>query len=270
MGIRSIAKEIAYSSPFVSALNAVGRWPPGRALLNQISHPRGVYADFRDAWTAAGRGRHAGHDHTDSIKTHLVLADRLRSSDYTALYWISQVEQSEIRVFDFGGNIGNLFYSYLPYLSGRFGQITWKAMDLPMVCEEGRRIAKERNAMNLTFTESARDAEGCDVLLVSGSFHYWERPIPEFLDQFQWPPPRIVVNRTPTQNDGPSFVTVQNAGAYAVPCIVRNETEMAREFARCGYRLADQWKAAELALRLPLFPSKTVRMYSGFYFVRAN
>jgi len=111
------------------------------------------------------------------------------------------------------------------------------------------------------------------VLLVSGSLHYWERPIREFLDQFQqfrWAPPRIVVNRTPTQNEGPSFVTVQNACTYAVPCIVRNETEMANEFASRGYRLADQWKAAELALRLPLFPSKTVRMYSGFYFVRAG
>ncbi len=270
MGFRSIAKEIACSMPFVAALNAVARWPPGRALLNQISRPRGVYADFRDAWAAAGHGHYAGHDHSDSVKTHLALAARLRPSDYAALYWMSQVEQPQIRIFDFGGNIGNLFYSYLPYLSRRFTRITWTVMDLPLVCREGRRIARERRAANLTFTESAEDAVGCDVLLVSGSFHYWERPIREFLAQFQWAAPRIVVNRTPTQNEGPSFVTVQSAGAYAVPCIVRNETEMATEFARCGYRLADQWKAAELALRLPLFPSKTVPMYSGFYFVRAE
>jgi len=270
MGIRRIAKEIAYSMPFVAALNAVGKWPLGRALLNQISHPRGVYADFCDAWAAAGRRRYAGHDHSDSVKTHLALAGRLRSSDYAALYWMSQLEQPQVRIFDFGGNIGNLFYSYLPYLSRRFTRISWTVMDLPLICLEGRRTARERNAANLAFTESAEDAVGCDVLLVSGSFHYWERPIREFLAQFQWAAPGIVVNRTPTQNEGPSFVTVQSAGAYAVPCIVRNETEMATEFARCGYRLADQWKAAELALRLPLFPSKTVPMYSGFYFVRAE
>jgi putative methyltransferase (TIGR04325 family) len=270
MGIRGIAKEIAYSRPLQDALNALGKWPAGKALLNEISHPRGVYGSFPEAWAAAGRGRHAGHDHIDSVKTHFALSERLRSSDYAALYWISQINRQEICVFDFGGNIGNLFYSYRPYLSRRFARVVWKVMDLPMVCEEGRKLARERNEKNLTFTETVKDAKGCDLLLVSGSFHYWERPIGEFLSQFETAPPRIIVNRTPTQNEGPSYITVQNAGTYAVPCIVRNESEMATEFAKRGYRLADQWKAAELALRLPLFPSKTVRMYSGFYFARTG
>ena len=270
MGIRGIAREIVYSGAFRNALDALGRRPRGRALLNKIGHPRGVYSNFAEAWAVAARGQHAGHDHLDSIKIHLALAERLRASDYAALFWIAQIAQPTLRVFDFGGNAGNLFYSYRPYLSERFVQVEWTVMDLPMVCEEGRKLANGRNEKNLRFTERADDAAGCDLLLVSGSFHYWERGIPEFLAQFGQKPPRILINRTPTQDKEDSYFTVQGGGSYAVPCIVRNESRLVEEFALCGYQLRDQWKVAELALRLPLFPSRTVRNYSGFYFLRSS
>ena len=35
-----------------------------------------------------------------------------------------------------------------------------------------------------------------------------------------------------------------------------------------GYELVDRWPALELALRMPLFPDRTVPHYSGFYFRR--
>jgi len=35
-----------------------------------------------------------------------------------------------------------------------------------------------------------------------------------------------------------------------------------------GYTMVDRWPAHELALRMPLFPDRTVPNYSGFYFHR--
>jgi hypothetical protein len=32
------------------------------------------------------------------------------------LYWLSKIAATEIRIFDFGGNVGNLYYSYSTYL----------------------------------------------------------------------------------------------------------------------------------------------------------
>jgi putative methyltransferase (TIGR04325 family) len=233
-----------------------------------LSYQRGVFVDFAQAWKVAKRGRHAGHDHPDAIKLHFELSKGLRASDYAVLYWLRRIGSQKLRVFDFGGNAGNLYYSYSTYLTEVAKDVTWTVFDLPMVVEEGRRIATERKAIELRFTKSVEDASGCNVLLISGAFHYWEESVQAFLEQFPKPPEHIIVNRSPIHDKEASFITVQRTESYAVPCIVRNATEMIKAFASKGYEIADRWPALELSLRMPLFPHLTVPHYSGFYFRR--
>lgn len=244
--------------------------PYGRRILNAVSDTRGVFETFEIGWSVARRAKVAAHEDPGEITIHLELSKSLRASDYSALFWLSKINAEELKVFDFGGNVGNLYYSYLPYLREVFRNIVWTAFDLPVVMDRGREIAAERGATGLRFACSVADAEGCDVLLVSGALHYWEQNVQAFLDQFPQQPKHVIVNRTPVHDYKPSFITVQRTPWCAFPCIVRNSTEIVNAFSARGYTLVDRWPALELSLNLPLFPCRTVPHYSGFYFRRGE
>jgi putative methyltransferase (TIGR04325 family) len=263
---KEFARCVLASKPCRVILAGIEKAPLGRRTLNSISRTHGVFADFNEAWSVAGRRTHAGHDHPDAVALHLELSKELRPSDYAVLYWLCQIRSGDLRIFDFGGNAGNLYYSYSGYLHREGSNITWTVFDLPKVIDEGRRIAAERHASSLRFTSSLNDCDGADVLLVSGAFHYWEQSVRQFLEEFRELPRHIILNRTPVRESGPAFITVQRTDSYAVPCLVRNAAEMIAEFAASDYVVVDQWKAFELALTLPLFPERSVPHYSGFYF----
>jgi len=207
-----------------------------------------------------------GHEDPNEVAVHMELAKSLRASDYPALLWLlgASAYGHGIKVFDFGGNVGNLFYSYSPYLN-RSGPIDWTVLDIPPVLERGRKIAAERNAEGLRFASSAAEFRDDQVLLVSGALHYWEGPIAEFLEQFPVLPRHIIVNRSPVSEKEEPFVVVQRTATCAFPCVVRNADGMLAEFAAEGYTLVDRWAASELRLSLPLFPEHSVPHYSGFY-----
>lgn len=266
MGVKEIAVSIVESEPCRAILTALGESRTGRRLLNRLSAPFGVYDTFDEGWLAARRAKPTGHEHPDDVKIHLALSKSLRPSDYAVLYWLSRLAAEELSVFDFGGNVGNLYYSYLPYLRYRSQTIEWTVFDLAPIIEEGRILSAQREAPELKFTSSPRDAPEKSIVLVSGAFHYWEKSIPEFLEQFTKPPTHIILNRSPVHEKYRSFVTVQRTESYAVPCIVRNAQAMIQDFAAAGYTMVDRWSALELRLRLPLFPDRSVQRYSGFYF----
>jgi putative methyltransferase (TIGR04325 family) len=266
MSAREAVIEVAGSEPFRSLLIRLAQSNAGVTFLNKLSYPRAMFSSFDEAWFAARKTAYAGHDHPDYIKLHLELSKTLRPSDYAALYWIHRICSRDIRVFDFGGHVGNLFYSYLNYLVDISDSVKWTVFDLPKTVTAGRELAREKGTQNLGFTTSLAEYSRDQVLLISGAFHYWEKSIAEFVNQFPEPPEHIVINRTPVRDQAPAFFTVQDNGSYAVPCIVRSVNEVVSQFSALGYALIDRWNALELRLRMPLFPGLNVPYYSGFYF----
>jgi len=267
MSAAGIARTILASEPCRALLGQLEAPPLGQKLLNSLSRTGGIFATFEQGWSAARKTMLAGHEHSSEIMVHLELSKGLRASDYAVLCRLSQIGSRELRIFDFGGNIGNLFYSYSPHLRGSF-DTNWTVFDLPSVLEEGKRIAAERNALGLEFTNSVTNVSGANVLLVSGTLHYWERSVEAFLQHLGKPPEHVIVNRSPIHETQNSFVTVQRTRYCAFPCIVRNARELVSAFANMGYNLMDRWWAPELSLTLPLFPTHSVPHYSGFYFRR--
>ncbi len=86
----------------------------GRNALNAVSGAGTVYATMEEAWAAARRIRvkHAGHDHPESVDIHMRFAEKARPSDYAALFRLATLGQERLRLFDFGGNVGNVYYCY--------------------------------------------------------------------------------------------------------------------------------------------------------------
>jgi putative methyltransferase (TIGR04325 family) len=270
VSLKDVAIETLASQPFRGVLVRLEGLPYGKRILNELSLQRGVYETFEEAWSVARRKGTAGHEHPDNVRNHLRLSQSLRASDYAVLYWLSGIAAKDgfLKIFDFGGSAGNLYYSYSRYLRDLGSTLLWTVFDLPGNIEEGLRIKAERNATALQFTNSCADAIDSNVVLISGALHYWEGSIAAFVEQFPNRPAHIIVNRTPVCGDQPSYITVQQTRSFSVPCLVRKAEEVVSGFVTAGYEMVDRWPALELRLRMWLYPARTVSHYSGFYFRR--
>lgn len=267
MPLQRALVEALSSEPFCTLLQGIAEIPLGRRALNWLSRPYSVYPTFDEAWSAARKVSPFSHEHPGVVELQLKHSRTLRASDYAVLYWLSHIEATVLKVFDFGGNVGNLFYSYLPYCPG---SVEWTVFDLPATVAQGRELAKNRNAEGLAFADSVQEFSREQILLVSGAFHYWQEDVEAFLRQFPQTPQHVLINRSPFAETQASYVTVQRTDFCAMPCRVWNAEEVISAFAQQGYRLVDRWRALELALRLPLFPELSVPSYSGFYFSRPD
>jgi putative methyltransferase (TIGR04325 family) len=260
-----------------SLLSSLGRRPLGRSLIIRLRSAspihlllesllgfRRTFATFDAAQSCATRYIDAGHEHPDELEYHLSTANTLRESDYPALYYLAPIASNAHRVFDLGGNAGNLFYSYERQLSFP-PDLVWTIYDLPTQISLGEKIASERAETRLRFVRKLASAEAADIFIASGSLHYFPQPLDEILRSLRSLPRHVFVNRTPF-SEGDDLITVQDNGTYLVPCGVHSRSKLLEGMERLGYRLIAQWPVHELRLWVPTYPDLSSRCYSGFYF----
>ena len=232
-------------------------------MLHTVVGYKRPFASLEQAQTVLRRFDSGGHGNPDNASLHLALARKPRTSDYAALYHLRTILPDVRRVFDLGGNVGNLYYCYQKYLEFE-PNLVWQVYDVPEMLEIGRRLAQERGDTRLRFTGSLREAEGCDLLLASGSLHYFEKPLGDIVAGWKQKPKYILVNRTPLA-DGAGSVTVQDAGTYRVACNIFRRTDLIESFERAGYAVADVWRVEELSIRIPCYPELSVPAYTGLF-----
>ncbi|GAC1641104.1 MAG: hypothetical protein NVS9B14_22730 [Candidatus Acidiferrum sp.] len=269
MAWHDVGREILATPLFERGLTTLSKNSIGRSILTAIGRPHCTYQSFAEAAKAADVAEHGGHNSPRAIHSHAHLAGTVLPSDYPAIYWISRLGGNPFRIFDYGGNVGNLYYSYRPYLPKFIQQVRWTVFDLPAVVAEGALIAAAKGATEIEFQNSVQTVTGDYLVLVSGALHYWEASLAKFIEQFPEKPAAFIVNRTPAHSDT-NYITVQVRPFYSVPCVVRTTEEILSAFASAGYKLADQWQAPELSMRMAMFPALTVPSYSGFCFVRQD
>lgn len=237
---------------------------PVRWLLEQLLGYRRSFTSFEQARSCSSRFISAGHEHEDDIRMHLSSSRAARESDYPVFFYLSQTEESLTGVFDFGGNIGNLFYCYQNYLNFP-KDISWKVYDLPELRQAGQKIAAERGESRLHYVNGFDELDATDLFLASGSLHYFESSLPELLAQAKHLPRRVIVNRTPFSN-AEDLITIQDNGSFLVPCKLHNKQKVLDGMAALGYKLCGSWPVAERALYVPLHPDCSSSTYFGFYF----
>ena len=268
MPIRQLLKGVTLVTPVQKTLRRIERSPLGFRALNSLSGLRRVYPSFDQAWSAAQRHRSKSHDDQGLIKGNLDLSLKTRPSDYPVLYWLNQIPQGGLTVFDFGGGAGQLFYHYSKYL--RQGQLReWIVMDLPEVIATGIEVARQRGAQGLRFSASLSDCRGCDVFLAAGAFHYWEGTLRDLAEQTGGLPDHFIINRSPCCEKGDAFVSIQHGESWAAPFLARTPAGIEREFRELGYELVDSWRVLEKTFNIPLLPGRKAP-YMGFYFRRSS
>jgi putative methyltransferase (TIGR04325 family) len=237
-----------------------------RALLEGLLGFTRTFPSFTAAQASASKYIPAGHEHPDEIHFHCSASDTIRESDYAVLFHLAPLVSELRRVFDLGGNVGNLFYSYQRKL--KFSpELRWIVYDLPIKKPLGEKLAAERSEPRICFADSVAEASGCDVFIVSGALHYFEQPLHEILASLDRLPSHVFVNRTPFSN-GQELITVQDNHSYLVPCKLHCRAALVNGMQDLGYELQSAWPVYERRLVVPLYPDICERTYSGFYFKR--
>jgi putative methyltransferase (TIGR04325 family) len=260
-----------------SALNWIGSRAAGRRLILRLRSRRwsqsllepalayrNTFSSFAEAQSSASKYIAAGHEHPDEIRYHTSISDTVRESDYPVLFHLHPLLSELRHVFDFGGNVGNLFYSYQHKLN--FGPaLLWTVYDLPVKKPLGEELAVQRAETRVRFTNDLAAASGAEVFIASGSLHYFEEPLHEILASLDVPPRHVFVNRTPFST-GPDLITVQDNHSYLVPCKLHSRTVLLTGMQALGYELRSEWPIHERRLLVPTHPDLCARNYSGFYF----
>ena len=262
-----------------SLLNTLGQRALGRSLITRMRSYRAsrvvldaclgfrrVFPSFVAAQACASKYIRSGHEHPDEIRFHTSISDIVRESDYPVLFHLAPLAPSMRNVFDLGGNVGNLFYSYQSKLSFP-ATLTWTVYDLPMKKPLGEKLASERAESRIRFTTNLADASGCDVFIASGSLHYFEEPLHEILRSLERLPDHVFANRMPCSS-GSDIITVQDNRSYLVPCKLHSRMTLIAGMETLGYELQSEWPVHERRLLVPTHPDLSIRTYSGFYFRR--
>ena len=262
-------------------ISSIGQYPRGRvlivalrsrslsrSLLNLILGYRKRFNTFAEAQVRASRHSPAAHELGENIRFHAALVNGVRESDFPVLFFLAEEAGKLRRVFDLGGNVGNLFYSYQNHL--KFSpQLVWMILDLPTTRSSGERLAAERNEKRIVYVDSLASASGVDLFIASGSLHYFESSLPEILSTLTVLPRRVVVNRTPCSS-GEDLIAIQDNSSYRVPCLMpcklHSRNKLTEGMRGLGYLLRGEWPVHERKLRVPLYPDYSGGSYSGFYF----
>jgi putative methyltransferase (TIGR04325 family) len=206
----------------------------------------------------------SGHEHPANVERHLAKLGNIRESDYPVLYHWSQIRPEPLRVLDLGGNIGNLFYAYHPYLHFPV-DLAWAILEIPSVRAAGERLAAERKESRIRYVETIGSCEEVDLFLASGSLQYFDESLPDLLRQLKHLPTHVIVNRVPVCK-GKEVCTVQDGWTYLVACKIQNRETLIVSMEKNGYELVSNWEANEMRQLVPLYPESSAFRYSGFYF----
>lgn len=244
-------------------IRAIQRSPLTAAAYRRLVGFYRPFASLGQANEALAAYANKGHENVAGFELHLGLNKTARPSDYAAMFHIRPVLAGAPRVFDLGGNVGNLFYCYSKYLDIPTG-LVWQVHDLGSVLAEGRALAARRGAAQLRFTSDWQQASGADLLLASGSLHYLAKPLPQMVEELAVKPQYILINRTPL-TDGTPVAVVQDGPTYRVACMLHNRADLLRAFQTLGYEVVDAWQAAELAMSVAGYPEHDVPAYSGCF-----
>lgn len=264
-----IAKLLAIG-PARRFIEHTGRRPTFRKIYERFSGAARFHVSMDAARDAIRRHRPEtrGHFEHELIDSNFLLSGRIRMSDYPVLYWMRDIAaQEKLRIFDFGGGVGQTYLNYSQRLSAD-KLLSWIVQDLPevVVRTDGKYLPDEDPA-KLSFTTRLSDASGSNLFLAAGALHYWERPIADLLEELGSRPEHFIVNRSPMTTSQPPFCTVQEGGYWAVACMVRNLEELTAEMKAEGYSLIDTWVDLEKSLTFPWLPAFSCS-YHGAYFRR--
>lgn len=224
---------------------------------------RGVYATYEAAEAALPKGKLHGFQDPSVPEYFEKKLLGFNSSDYPVLFWLRRMLRPGGAVFDFGGGLGQCFYSYRELMALPPDTI-WIVCDVDSLLERGRKLALERKVENLFFTADREKANGASFFLTNGTVQYIPENLWEILGKLEKLPAHLVINRVPIY-DGKPYYTIQSTAHSFLPYRVFNMQEYSEKLEKLGYELVGQWSLPR-SLHVQFHPGLFVPNYRGLYF----
>lgn len=235
-----------------------------RYLDPRYKRLQGLYITYDEALAAASHKGLAGYDHDDVAPVSFAAMCRVEPWDYPVLFWLGRLLADGGDVLDAGGHMGTKYRAFAPYLD--FGEaVTWTVYDLPAIVRAGRERAMADGLDALSFVERIADAPAPSIFLASGLLQYLDRPLPALLGELDSLPQWLLLNKVAFHRRGP-VVTLEHIGAAFVPYQMRERESFVDGIERLGYRLADEWRIAELSHTISTHPEIGPSESRGFLF----
>lgn len=251
--------------PGLRSAHRAWRW---RRFLEEPNSCWGTYGSFAEAEASAPPTKPLGYDNDAAAGMYRGLLEQVGPKDYAVAFWLQRRLRPGDRVFDFGGHVGVKYYALRTVMDLPEG-VSWVVFDLPAEVEQGRKLARERGAPGLTFTERFADASGADVFLALGSLQYVETPLPNRLAILDVLPRYVIVSSTPMA-DGRRYVTLQNIGIAFCPYLIEDRAALVRGMEGHGYRLVHSWENPEKSCPILDQPASSVWGYTSMHFARED
>jgi putative methyltransferase (TIGR04325 family) len=245
-------------------IKAVRVLPLFREILTAIAGYNRPFPTLKDAAAAIVGYEGRGHSNPNYLAVKVPEAETPRPGDYAALFHLERTMSQIHRVFDLGGSVGNLFYCYAKYLDFP-PDLSWTVCDLVETNRLGEILADSKKERRLHFTNQLIDADGSDLLIISGSLHYFEQPLSNILAAFVIKPRFVLINRAPLV-DVPALATIQDGGTYRLACMLHNRNVLIQGLGTLGYELVDSWEIQNRSVIIPCYPDWSAQSYSGLFF----
>lgn len=226
---------------------------------------KGVYASFSEAVADIPQHAQLGYDNPDSSALYQRFLSAIREWDYPVLFWLDRALRKDSHVFDYGGHVGFLYYTFGRYID--FGERIWTVYDVPAVVQQGKTLAEKNQARFLRFTDTSQEGDGCDIMIVSGSQQYIDTPLSQLLRQYRTPPSHLIINMLPL-HDRHEFVTLNHIGTAVCPYRIAQKESFINSLTSTGWILKDSWKNESKSCEIPFHDACNGTVYHGFYFVR--
>jgi putative methyltransferase (TIGR04325 family) len=124
------------------------------------------------------------------------------------------IDGGQVRVLDFGGSLGNVYFQCRPLLAG-IKDLKWNVVEQRNHVELGNR---EFGDSRLRFHESLDTLDSApNVLLLSSVLQYLEDPYAQLEKLLALRPATVVIDRTPIALSGEEFLTVQKVPPSIYP-----------------------------------------------------
>ncbi|MBT6440569.1 MAG: methyltransferase, TIGR04325 family [Flavobacteriales bacterium] len=223
---------------------------------------RGVYPNF-EAANKKLTGLKTGYDHPKVADWYAEGNTVIEIEDYPILFWLSEAIKKSNTVFDFGGNMGQNYRTYLKKLT-ELKTVEWICYDLPNIIKK----AKTLNApSNLSFTDNSKISLQNWTFLCMGVFQYLEDISPFYDVLKDKKPNQIIIAHLPL-HQSQEFVSTQNGGVTYYPFKVNKKDEFINSILQCGYKLIDQWDDPISNCFIPFHPQESQAKFYGFYFTK--
>lgn len=239
-------------------------------FLNNVNENlfMGSFNSFDDAVAHAPPSKAVGYDNAEAARA--MYGNQVCSWDYAPMYWISDAfARGMTSIFDLGGHVGIKYYAFKRIIEYP-ESLRWTVCDVPGVVFTGEKIAKERQASaQLRFCTDFRQADGCDVLYLSGSLQYLPYRMSQILATLSRKPRRVMLNIT-AAHEFQTMYTLNSIGFAVCPYRIQHQDEILSEIRLAGYKRLDRWRNDGKEIVIPFVEGGDSAYYFGCCFDRVN